>query len=123
MVFPPPFRKKLPLEQCGHWTLPEVKNLSVTCVLVDSCSLGWCSSVVFTVEKTLEYRSSPVAQCVKDPVLPVLWRRSLLWRKFSLWSRNSHRLWAWPKQINTPAYKWIQEVRIHVAQGATVGAQ
>ena len=33
-----------------------------------------------------------MVQWVKDPVLSLLWLRSLLWRRFGPWSRNLHAL-------------------------------
>ena len=36
---------------------------------------------------------------VKDPVLSLLWLRSLLWWTFDPWPRNFHMPHAWPKRI------------------------
>ena len=38
--------------------------------------------------------SSLLAQWVKDPVLSLLWLRSLLWYRFDPWSENFYMRWA-----------------------------
>ena len=43
-------------------------------------------------------RSSPVAKCVKDPALSLLWLGSLLWQKFGPCPRNFHMPQAWPEE-------------------------
>lgn len=47
--------------------------------------------------KSVVLRSSLVPQLVKDPILSLLWPRSLLWCRFSHWPKN-FMPWAWPKK-------------------------
>ena len=49
-------------------------------------------------KKKKRSRAPRVAQWIKDPVLSLLWYRSLLWHGFDPWPGNFHLWWAQPKK-------------------------
>ena len=79
----------------------------------------WSHHYNFVTSKML-YRSSSVAQWVKDLVLSLLRFRSLLWCGFDSWPGNFYRLWAQPQgekwmckwSRTAQSFEWLSALNI-----------